>query len=81
MSGDSSDVHCSGGDVDEEQDMVCDKPFDGVDLYIQEVRRHQTLPVSLQKGRPSGVRVAFSQPPCPTQLYLHCSSFAVRIIG
>jgi hypothetical protein len=59
MRGNSSDVHYSGGDVDEEQNVVCDKAFDRIDLDAHEVRRRQTLPVSLEKRRPLGVRVAF----------------------
>src|ERR1700677_2216882 len=59
MRGNSGDVYCSGGDVDEEQDIVSDKAFDRIYLDAQKIRRRQTRPVSLQKRRPSGVCVAF----------------------
>src|SRR5258708_37087814 len=58
MRGDAGDVYGSGGDVDKEQDIVGDETLDRADLDAQEVRRRQTLPVSLQKRRPSGVRVS-----------------------
>ena len=58
MRGDACDVYGSGGDVDKEQDIVGDETLDRADLDAQEVRRRQTLPVSLQKRRPSGVRVS-----------------------
>src|ERR1700730_14176076 len=58
MRGDSSDVYGSGGDVDEEQNIVRDETLDRADLDAQEVRRRQTLPMSLQKRRPSGVRIS-----------------------
>ena len=46
------------GHVDEEQDVVRDETRDRADFDAQEVRRRQTFPVSLQKRRPSGVRVS-----------------------
>ena len=58
MRGDAGDVYGAGGDVDKEQDVVRDETLDRADLDAQEVRRRQTLPVSLQKRRPSGVRIA-----------------------
>ena len=58
MRGDAGDVYGSGGDVDKEQDIVRDETLDRADLDAQEVRRRQTLTVSLQKRRPSGVRVS-----------------------
>src|SRR5882757_4954036 len=57
MRGDAGDVYGSGSDVDKEQDVVRDETLDRADLDAQEVRRRQTLPVSLQKRRTSGVRV------------------------
>jgi hypothetical protein len=40
------------------QGTVRDETPDRTDLDAREVRRHQTLPVSFQKRRPSGVRVS-----------------------
>ena len=58
----AGDVHGSGGDVDKEQVVVRDETFDRADFDAQKIRRPQTLPVSLQKRRPSGMRV--SRPRC-----------------
>jgi hypothetical protein len=58
MRGDAGDGYGSGGDFDKEQDIVRNETLDRADLDAQEVRRRQTLPVSLQKCRPSGVRVS-----------------------
>jgi hypothetical protein len=58
MRGNAGDVYGSGGDVDKEQDLVGDETLDRADLDAQEVRRRQTLPVSHQKRRLSGVRVS-----------------------
>jgi hypothetical protein len=43
---DAGDVHRSGGDVDEEQHVVCDETLERVHLNAQKVRSNQTLPVS-----------------------------------
>ena len=56
--GDAGDVYGPGGDVDKEQDVMRDETVDRADFDTQKVRRPQTLPVSLQKRRPSGVRVS-----------------------
>ena len=58
MRGDAGDVHRSRGDIDEEQDVLRDQALEREDLHAQEVRRRQTLPVSLQKRRPSGAGIA-----------------------
>jgi len=58
MRGDAGDVYRSGGNVDEEQDVMRDETLYRADFDAQKVRRRQTLPVSLQKRRPSGVCVA-----------------------
>src|ERR1700674_4529501 len=55
MRGDAGNVDGSGGDVDKEQDVMRDETLDCADLHAHEVGRRQTLPVSLQKRRPSGV--------------------------
>ena len=47
----------SGGDVDEEQDVMCDETLERVHLDAQKVRRSQALPVSFQKRRPSSVSI------------------------
>src|ERR1039457_3983656 len=57
MRGDAGDVYGSRGDVDEEQDVMRDKASECANFEAQEVRRCQTFPVSLQKGRPSRVPV------------------------
>ncbi len=58
MQRDAGDVYRSGGDVDEEQDVTRDETLDRAAFDAQKVRRRQTLLVSLQKRRPSGVCVA-----------------------
>src|ERR1700686_2200259 len=57
MRGDAGDVYGSRGDVDKEQNVMRDQASECANLDAQEVRRCQTLPVSLQKGRPSRVPV------------------------
>src|SRR5580692_5560037 len=57
MRGDAGDVYGSRGDVDKEQDVMRDKASECANFDAQEVRRCQTFPVSLQKGRPSRVPV------------------------
>jgi hypothetical protein len=54
----SGDMYGSGGDVDEEQDIVRDETLDRADLDAQEVRRCQTLPMGFHKCRPSWVRIS-----------------------
>ena len=56
---DAGDVDRSGGDVDEEQDVIRDQPLDRVHLDAHEIGRCQAFPVGLEKRRPAGVLVAF----------------------
>jgi hypothetical protein len=58
MRGNACDVYGSGGDVEKKQYVLRDKTPHRSDFDAQEVGRRQTLPVSLQKRRPSGVRVS-----------------------
>src|SRR6266404_3837533 len=58
MRGDAGDMYRSGSNVDEEQDVMRDETLGRADFDTQKVRRRQTLPVSLQKRRPSGVCIA-----------------------
>jgi hypothetical protein len=58
MPGDAGDVYGPGGDVEKEQDVMRDETLDRADFDAQEVRRRQTLPVSLQKRRPLGARAS-----------------------
>ncbi len=46
---DAGNVDRAGGNVDEEEDVVRDEPFDRVHLHAQEVGRLQALPVGFQK--------------------------------
>ena len=55
---DAGDVDRSGGDVDEEQDVIRDQPLDRVHLDAHEIGRCQAFPVGLEKRRPSSVPVS-----------------------
>ena len=55
---DAGNVDRSGGDVDEEQDVIRDQPLDRVHLDAQEVGRCQALPVGFEKRRPSSLPVS-----------------------
>ena len=46
---DASNVDRAGGNVDEEEDVVRDEPFDRVHLNAQEVGRCQAFPVGFEK--------------------------------
>jgi hypothetical protein len=97
MSGNTGDVYGSGGDVDKEKDVLRDESPKCADLHAHEVGGRQTLPVSLPKRRPSGVRASdsrvpprgiFKQPnisvpktPCPIQQPRSASNGIVRLFG
>lgn len=54
---DAGDVHRSGGDVDEEQDVKGDESLERTHFDAQEISRRQAFPVSFEERRPSGVSV------------------------
>jgi hypothetical protein len=70
MSSDAGDVYGSGGDVDKEQYVLRDETPYRANFDGQEVRGRQTLPVRLQKRRPSGV-CAWT-PPVPGTIATAC---------
>ena len=46
---DAGNMHRSGGEVDEEQDVIRDQPLDRVHLDAQEIGRCQAFPVGFEK--------------------------------
>jgi hypothetical protein len=56
---DAGNVDRAGGNVDKEEDVISDQPFDRVHLDAQEIGRRHALPVSFEKRRPSSMTVSF----------------------
>src|SRR5882672_2627573 len=52
------DLYGAAGDVDKEQDVVCDKSLDRADLDSEEISCRQAFPMSSEKRRPRGVLVS-----------------------
>jgi hypothetical protein len=58
MGSNARDLYGAAGDVDKEQDVVCDKSLDRADLDSEEISCRQAFPMSLEKRRPRGVLVS-----------------------